>query len=68
MDFKRRVPLGRTGLMVSRIGVASGYGVPAAAIQKAFHEYGANYFYVSPLLNLGSIRGSFQANCPNLVQ
>ena len=32
MDFKERVPLGRTGLMVSRIGLASGYGVPAAAI------------------------------------
>jgi hypothetical protein len=37
MDFKERVPFGRTGLMVSRIGLASGYGVPAAAIEKAFH-------------------------------
>ena len=36
MDFKERVPLGRTGLMVSRIGVASGYGVPAAASENAF--------------------------------
>ena len=26
MDFKERVPFGRTGLMVSRIGLASGYG------------------------------------------
>ncbi len=55
MDFKQRVPLGTTGLMVSRMGLASGYGVPAAAIEKAFHEYGINYFYVSPLLNLGSM-------------
>jgi len=55
MDFKERVPLGRTGLMVSRIGLASGYGVPAAAIEKAFHEYGINYLYVSPLLNLGNM-------------
>ena len=55
MDFKQRTPLGRTGLMVSRIGLASGYGVPADAIEKAFHEYGINYFYVSPLLNLGSM-------------
>jgi len=55
MDFKERVPFGRTGLMVSRIGLASGYGVPAAAIEKAFHEYGVNYFYVSPVLNQGSM-------------
>jgi predicted aldo/keto reductase-like oxidoreductase len=52
MDFKERVPFGRTGLMVSRIGVASGYGVPAAAIEKAVHEYGINYLYVSPFLNV----------------
>jgi aryl-alcohol dehydrogenase-like predicted oxidoreductase len=55
MDFKERVPLGRTGLMVSRIGLAQGYGVPAAGIEKAFHEWGINYLYVSPLLNLRSM-------------
>jgi aryl-alcohol dehydrogenase-like predicted oxidoreductase len=55
MDFKERIPLGRTALMVSRIGLASGYGVPAAAIEKAFHEYGINYLYVSPILNLGNM-------------
>ena len=49
MDFKERVPFGRTGLMVSRIGLASGYGMPSAAIEKAFHEYGVNYFYLSML-------------------
>jgi predicted aldo/keto reductase-like oxidoreductase len=49
MDFKERVPFGRTGLMVSRIGLASGFGVPTAAIEKAFHEYGVNYFYLSLL-------------------
>ncbi len=47
MDFKERVLLGRTGLMVSRIGLASGYGVPTAAIEKAFHEYGINYLWLS---------------------
>ena len=41
--------------MVSRMGLASGYGVPAAAIEKAFHEYGINYLYVSPLINLGNM-------------
>jgi len=49
MDFKERIPFGRTGLMVSRMGVASGYGVPAAAIEKAFHEYGVNYLWVSAM-------------------
>jgi aryl-alcohol dehydrogenase-like predicted oxidoreductase len=55
MDFNQKVSFGRTGLKVSRMGLASGYGVPAAAIEKAFHEYGINYFYVSPLLNLRSM-------------
>ena len=55
MDFKERVPLGRTGVEVSRMGLASGYGIPAAAIEKAFHEYGINYLYVSPYLNLGNM-------------
>ena len=55
MDFKERVPFGRTGLMVSQIGLASGYGVPAAATEKAFHEYGINYLYVSPILNLSNM-------------
>ena len=36
--------------MVSRMGLASGYGVPAAAIEKAFHEYGVNYLWVSFLM------------------
>jgi aryl-alcohol dehydrogenase-like predicted oxidoreductase len=52
MDFRQRVTLGRTGSKVSRLGLASGYGVPAAAIEKAFHEHGVNYLYVSPYLNL----------------
>ena len=55
MDLKERVPFGSTGLMVSRLGLASGYGVPASAIEKAFHEYGINYLYVSPVLNLGNM-------------
>jgi aryl-alcohol dehydrogenase-like predicted oxidoreductase len=46
-DFEKPVQLGRTGLMISRLGIASGYGVPAAAVEKAYHEYGLNYFYWS---------------------
>ena len=55
MDFRQRVPFGRTGLMLSRMGLASGYGVPAASIERAFHEYGINYLYVSPVVNLGKM-------------
>jgi len=43
-DFHAKIPLGRTGLMVGRLGVAAGYGAPASAFEEAF-EHGANYFY-----------------------
>jgi len=56
VDFREHVPFGRTGLMVSRMGLAGGYGVPTAAIERAFHEYGINYFYLSFLLRGKAIR------------
>jgi aryl-alcohol dehydrogenase-like predicted oxidoreductase len=42
-SIERRV-LGRTGLQVGRLGIASSYGVPGGALERAF-ERGANYFY-----------------------
>jgi predicted aldo/keto reductase-like oxidoreductase len=42
MKFNEQVILGRTGLKVGRLGIASGYGAPAAAIEEAF-ERGCNY-------------------------
>lgn len=42
-DFRGPVALGRTGLEVGRLGVASGYWAPAEAIELAF-ERGCNYF------------------------
>ena len=55
MSFQEHRTLGRTGLEVSRIGLAGGYGVPAGAVQKAFHEFGINYFYwVSRKPGMGS--------------
>jgi aryl-alcohol dehydrogenase-like predicted oxidoreductase len=42
-SFREPAVLGRTGLKVGRLGIASGYGAPAAAIEEAF-ERGANYF------------------------
>ena len=41
--FDRQIQLGRTGLKVGRLGIASSYGAPAAAIEEAF-ERGCNYF------------------------
>jgi predicted aldo/keto reductase-like oxidoreductase len=43
VDFRRPVVLGRTGLEVGRLGVASGYWAPAEAIELAFAQ-GCNYF------------------------
>ncbi len=46
-NFKEHVILGQTGLKVSRLGIASGYGAPAEAVEKGFHEYNINYFFWS---------------------
>ncbi len=43
MTFNEPITLGRTGLKVGRLGIASGYGAPAAAIEEAF-ERGCNYW------------------------
>jgi aryl-alcohol dehydrogenase-like predicted oxidoreductase len=43
MPFTSRT-LGRTGLEVGRMGIAASYGVPAAAVERAF-EHGINYLY-----------------------
>jgi aryl-alcohol dehydrogenase-like predicted oxidoreductase len=42
-EFQRTM-LGRTGLRVGRLGVSASYGVPAAAVERAF-EQGVNYLY-----------------------
>ncbi len=43
MSFDRAI-LGRTGIEVCRIGLASSYGAPASTVETAF-EHGVNYFY-----------------------
>lgn len=56
-----RTSLGRAGLDVHRLGLASSYGVPAAAVEKAF-DRGVNYLY------WGSMRrGSFAVALRNLA-
>ncbi len=52
MDFHAPRILGRTGLAVGRLGVAGGYGAPAAAFEEAF-ERGCNYFYWGSLRRSG---------------
>jgi predicted aldo/keto reductase-like oxidoreductase len=42
MDFAQPTALGRTGMQVGRLGIASGYQAPADAIELAF-ERGCNY-------------------------
>ena len=44
MDFTQSRILGKTGLKVGPLGVASSYGAPAYAFEEAF-ERGCNYFY-----------------------
>ncbi len=56
MDFTEHVPFGKIGLLVSRIGMASGYGAPVATFEKAFHEYGINLFWVAPLRKGANLR------------
>ena len=42
--FDSKVPLGHTGLMVSRIGLGASYGAPTSSYDEAF-DRGVNFFY-----------------------
>ena len=42
MNFSEQITLGRTGLRVGRLGLASSYGAPEAAFEEAF-DRGCNY-------------------------
>ena len=45
VDLRQPRKLGSTGLEVSRLGLAAGYKVPKLAVERAFHEFGINYFH-----------------------
>jgi len=51
-NFREPRLLGRTGLTVGRLGVASSFGAPATAYEAAF-EAGCNYFYWGSLRRAG---------------
>lgn len=48
-NFNEPIVLGRTGLKVGRLGIASSYGAPAAAYEEAF-ERGCNYFVIGSFM------------------
>ena len=43
-SFSDHVPLGRTGLLVSRLGFGASYPAPAHSLERAFKERGVNFF------------------------
>ncbi|MFC2098154.1 hypothetical protein ACFLSP_00280 [Bacteroidota bacterium] len=49
MNFQEKTTLGKTGLKVGRLGIASSYGAPAEAYEEAF-ERGCNYFTVGSFM------------------
>jgi len=59
MTFGEPVVLGKTGLKVGRLGIASGYRAPAAAIEEAF-ERGCNYLTWGTVI-MGYARGMREA-------
>ncbi|MBW2352505.1 MAG: hypothetical protein JRF51_04640 [Deltaproteobacteria bacterium] len=52
MAFEKTRVLGRTGLKVGPLGVASSFGAPASAFEEAF-DRGCNYFYWGSLRKRG---------------
>ncbi len=60
-QFKRRI-LGRTGLVVGRLGVAASYGAPAAAFEEAF-DHGCNYFYYGSGRHRAGMRRALRNLC-----
>jgi len=46
-------PLGSTGLQVTPLSLACNYGIDADGIERAFHEHGINFFFVTPRMAAG---------------
>jgi len=59
MNFHDRTSLGRTGLKIGRLGIASSYGAPAQSYEEAF-EKGCNYFTVGSVIR-GRRKGMVEA-------
>jgi len=48
MTYAKKVPLGRTDLLVSRMGIGCSYGISTRSLEEAF-DRGINYFYFGTL-------------------
>src|SRR5262249_9799570 len=48
--------LGSTGLRVAPLGLAGSFGIEAGDVERAFHELGVNYFFVTPRMK-GLVEG-----------
>ncbi len=48
MSKLKTQPFGDTGLEATRIGLAGSFGIKAEEVERAFHELGINYFFVTP--------------------
>jgi aryl-alcohol dehydrogenase-like predicted oxidoreductase len=59
MSYVTKVPLGKTGLMVSRMGIGCSYGIGTSALKEAF-ERGINYFYFGTLRRLAMAQAVHQ--------
>lgn len=62
-DFSARRTLGRTGLEVSRLCIATSYGVPGDAVERAVGEHGLNFFHLTVMRKykaLAAVRGLLQ--------
>src|SRR5688572_23413913 len=49
-------PLGATDLVAAPLGLAGSFGIDADAVERAFHELGVNYFFVTPRMK-GLVEG-----------
>jgi aryl-alcohol dehydrogenase-like predicted oxidoreductase len=68
-EFERRVPLGKSGLMVSPLGLGSSYGIPERACHMAF-DAGVNYFFWGSVRTVGmglAIRDIARTNRDGIV-
>jgi aryl-alcohol dehydrogenase-like predicted oxidoreductase len=56
MTKLQRRNLGATGLSVAPIGLAGSWGIEADEVERAYHELGVNYFFVTPRMK-GLVEG-----------
>lgn len=64
-DFTARRTLGRTGLEVSRLCIATSYGVPGDAVERAVGDHGLNFFHLTVMRKfkaLAAVRILLQAD------